>query len=74
VAVDSHFDWTDLGCGESFQQVLHPLQATHLTNDSEQLVTAIKSADHCNQFGYGSHLSDGDGVRYLGWFLCHDLG
>ena len=45
VAVDSRFAWADLGCGQGFQQVFHPFQATNLTNDSEQLVAAVKAAN-----------------------------
>ena len=45
VATGSRFAWADLGCGQSFQQVFHPFQATNITNDSEQLVAAVKAAN-----------------------------
>ena len=44
VATGSRFDWADLGCGQGFQQVFHPFQATNIPNDSEQLVAAVKAA------------------------------
>ena len=37
--------WLHLGCGQGFQQVLHPGQATDITNDSEQLVATVEAAN-----------------------------
>ena len=48
MATGSNFVWADLGCGQGFQQVFHPFQATNLTNGSEQLVAAVKAADYCD--------------------------
>ena len=45
VAVDSRFVLADLGCGQGFQQVVHPFQATNITNDSEQLVAVLEAAN-----------------------------
>jgi hypothetical protein len=45
VLVDSRFAWADLGCGQSFQQVFHPSQATNIPNESEQFVAAVKAAN-----------------------------
>ena len=45
VAADSHFALAHLGCGQGFQQVLHPAQATDITNDTEQLVATVEAAN-----------------------------
>jgi hypothetical protein len=45
VATGSRFAWADLGCGQSFQQVFHPSQATNIPNESEQFVAAVKAAN-----------------------------